>query len=266
MLRVAITRAQPEADRTAERVRALGHEAIVAPLITIVPCGYDTSTQGAQAIIFTSSNGVRAFPDARGARDRIVLTVGDVTAAAAREAGFNDVRSADGDVRSLAALVKRELDPAKGKLIHIAGDHVAGDLGGELRAAGFSVERRLAYASVAAGALPEVLTGPLDIVLFHSTRALRCARRTQRRQPRRGLHERRDCRGRRKNRVEAGRYRAPSARRRSPHGNTRGVNLPCWRKRLSGFAGAPKFRMASDSFPVRNSGKVSENCRAALGE
>lgn len=171
MLRVAITRAEPEASRTAARVRARGAEAIVAPLIAIVPCGYDTNTEGAQAIIFTSTNGVRAFPDARGARDRLVLTVGDATAEAAREAGFNDVRSADGDVNALVALAKRELDPAEGKLIHIAGDHVAGDLGGELRAAGFSVERRLAYASVAAAPLPAALNGPLDIVLFHSPRA-----------------------------------------------------------------------------------------------
>lgn len=171
MLRVAITRAQPEADRTAARVRARGHQAIVAPLLTIVACGYDTNTSDAQAIIFTSTNGVRAFPDARGARDRLVLTVGDATAEAAREAGFNDVRSADGDVNALVALAKRELDPANGKLIHIAGDHVAGDLGGELRAAGFSVERRLAYASVAAFQLPDALTQPLDIVLFHSARA-----------------------------------------------------------------------------------------------
>ncbi|MCC6788250.1 MAG: uroporphyrinogen-III synthase [Hyphomonadaceae bacterium] len=171
MLRVAITRAEPEASRTAARVRARGAEAIVAPLIAIVPCGYDTNTEGAQAIIFTSTNGVRAFPDARGARDRLVLTVGDATAEAAREAGFSDVRSADGDVNALVALAKRELDPARGKLIHIAGDHVAGDLGGELRAAGFSVERRLAYASVAAAPLPAALNGPLDIVLFHSPRA-----------------------------------------------------------------------------------------------
>ncbi len=171
MRRVAVTRAQPEAARTAARIRARGAAAIVAPLLTIVPCGYDTNTEGAQALIFTSSNGVRAFPDARGARDRIVLTVGDATAVAARAAGFADVRSADGDVQSLAALAKRELDPAKGKLIHIAGDHVAGDLGGDLRAAGFVVERRLAYASVAALTLPEALLGPLDIVLFHSARA-----------------------------------------------------------------------------------------------
>jgi uroporphyrinogen-III synthase len=170
-LRVAVTRAEPEASRTAERIRARGAEAIVAPLLTIVPCGYDTNTEGAQALIFTSSNGVRAFPDARGARDRIVLAVGDATAEAARAAGFTDVRSADGDVGALAALAKATLDPTKGKLIHIAGDHVAGDLGGVLRAAGFSVERRLAYASVAAIALPEAFRQPLDIVLFHSVRA-----------------------------------------------------------------------------------------------
>ena len=42
---------------------------------------------------------------------------------------------------------------------------------GDLRAAGFSVERRLAYASVARQTLPEALREPLDIVLFHSARA-----------------------------------------------------------------------------------------------
>lgn len=170
-MRVAITRALPEAERTAERVRARGAEAIVAPLLTIVPCGYDTSTEGAQALLFTSTNGVRAFPDARGARERLVLTVGDATAEAAREAGFANVRSADGDVQALIAVAKATLDPAKGKLIHIAGDHVAGDLGGALRAAGFDVERRFAYASVAASALPAVFGEPLDVVTFHSPRA-----------------------------------------------------------------------------------------------
>lgn len=171
MLRVAITRAQPEADRTAARVQARGAQAIVAPLLTIVPCGYDTNTSGAQAIIFTSTNGVRAFPDARGARERLVLAVGDATANAAREAGFVDVRSADGNADVLVELAKRDLDPAKGKLIHISGDHVGGDVSGKLRAAGFSVDWRLAYASVAAMTLPDALQEPLDVMLFHSTRA-----------------------------------------------------------------------------------------------
>ena len=171
-LRVAITRAAPEAQKTAERVRARGAEPVLAPLLTIMPCGYDTSTEGAQALIFTSSNGVHAFPDARGARNVPVLAVGEATAAAAREAGFADVRSADGDVNALAALVKTTLSPAAGKLIHIGGDHVAGDLSGQLSAAGFKVERRVAYAAVAAHAAPPAFSEPLDIVLFHSARAV----------------------------------------------------------------------------------------------
>lgn len=171
MKRVAVTRALPDALATAERLRQRGADAIVAPLLAIVPCGYDTNTEGAQALLFTSSNGVRAFPDVRRARETLVLTVGDATADAARSAGFANVHSANGDVDVLAAVAKQMLDPANGKLIHIAGDHVAGDLGGALRAAGFTVERRLAYASVAATALPETLKAPLDVVLFHSARA-----------------------------------------------------------------------------------------------
>jgi len=170
-LRVAVTRAQPDAERTAERIRARGHEAIITPLLTIIPCGYDTSVEGAQALLFTSGNGVRAFPDARNQHDMPVLTVGDATAEAARAAGFTNVRSADGDVAALAALAKAALDPHGGKLIHIAGDHVAGDVAGALSRSGFRVERRLAYASVEKGVLPDALREPFDIILFHSARA-----------------------------------------------------------------------------------------------
>jgi uroporphyrinogen-III synthase len=170
-LRVAITRTLPDAERTAERVRALGAEPVLAPLITIIPCAYNTNVEDAQALLFTSANGVRAFPDARRLRAKPVLTVGDATAEAARDAGFSDVRSADGDVGALAVLAKATLQPNAGKLVHIAGDHVAGDLASELRAAGFTIERRVAYAARSALTLPPELLQPLDIVLFHSARA-----------------------------------------------------------------------------------------------
>lgn len=170
-LRIAITRALPEAERTGERIRALGAEPILAPLLSIVPCAYDTNVEDAQALLFTSVNGVRAFPDARRLHAKPALTVGDATAEAARAAGFSDVRSADGDVHRLAALAIRTLAPTGGKLVHIAGEHVAGDLVGALRAAGFQAERRIAYIARAAQHMPPSLLQPLDIVLFHSARA-----------------------------------------------------------------------------------------------
>ncbi|MBL8536702.1 MAG: uroporphyrinogen-III synthase [Hyphomonadaceae bacterium] len=171
MRRVAITRALPEAERTAQHVRDFGATPIVAPLLTIVPCGYDTSTQDAQALVFTSSNGVHAFPNARGARDMPVFAVGETTAAAARAAGFLSVRSANGDVNALAALIKSTLSPAGGKLIHIGGAHLAGDLAGQLAQSGFTLDRRVAYAAVPASVAPAAFAEPLDLVLFHSARA-----------------------------------------------------------------------------------------------
>ncbi|HYD89767.1 MAG TPA: uroporphyrinogen-III synthase [Vitreimonas sp.] len=170
-MRVAITRALPEATRTAERLRALGAEPVLAPLLTIAPCAFDANVEGAQALIFTSTNGVRTFAAVSPLRSLPVFAVGDATAAAAREAGFADARSADGNVSDLAVLIKRACDPIKGKLIHIGGAHLAGDLAGELVASGYAVERRIAYEAVAASALPAAFAAALDAVLFHSARA-----------------------------------------------------------------------------------------------
>jgi uroporphyrinogen-III synthase len=149
----------------------MGAGPIVAPLLTIIPCTYDTNVEDAQALLFTSANGVRAFPDSRRLHAKPVLTVGDATAEAARAAGFTDVRAADGDVAALEALATKTLTPSSGKLIHIGGEHLAGDLAGALRAAGFTVERRIAYAARAALTAPPELLQPLDIILFHSVRA-----------------------------------------------------------------------------------------------
>lgn len=170
-LRIAITRAMPDAESTALLLRERGAEPIIAPLLHIIPCGYDTNVDGAQALLFTSAAGVRAFPDARRVRAMPVLCVGDATAHAATAAGFDDVRSADGDAAVLVQLAIATLDPAKGPLIHVRGTHVAGDLAGHLDAAGFRVERRIAYTAAQVAALPEAYAGPVDIVLFYSARA-----------------------------------------------------------------------------------------------
>src|SRR5262249_48258458 len=127
MLRVAITRAQPEAEKTAAHVRARGGEAVLAPLLSIEPRPFELSAAGAQALLFTSSNGVHAFAAQATQRDIAAFAVGESTAAAARAAGFAEVRAAGGDVAALAQLVQAALDPRAGALIHISGAHVAGD-------------------------------------------------------------------------------------------------------------------------------------------
>ncbi|HVV34361.1 MAG TPA: uroporphyrinogen-III synthase [Vitreimonas sp.] len=170
-LRVAITRAAPENARTAAYLQQRGASPLLAPLLDIVPRAFDANVHGVQALLFTSSNGVHAFTRESAVRSVPVFAVGDATAQAARALGFAEVRSADGDVAALAALVARTLKPAEGKLVHIGGAHVAGDLGGALKNAGFSVERRIGYEAEAVRSLPLAFREPLDAVLFHSARA-----------------------------------------------------------------------------------------------
>src|SRR5579864_1783939 len=90
-----VTRAQPAAEATAERLRALGVEPLVEPLLAVRPItGASVDLTGAAAIAFTSANAVAAFAALSGDRSLPAFVVGDATAAAARAIGFERVTSA----------------------------------------------------------------------------------------------------------------------------------------------------------------------------
>lgn len=176
-MRLLITRSEPGAAETARRIRALGGEAVLAPMISVRNIPGNVDLAGAQALLFTSANGVAAFAAATPERARPVLCVGDATAAAARAAGFAHVESADGDAAALVARAQTLYAPDRGALIHISGAAVAGDVAGALQAAGFTAERRVFYAADPAQRLPDdaiarLRQSPpaLDGVLFHSPR------------------------------------------------------------------------------------------------
>ena len=179
-MRLLVTRPEPDATRLAGALQALGHEAIVAPLMTIEMRGRAPDLAGVQALVFTSANGVRALVHHLGGRvpPLAALCVGEATAAAARAAGFARVIAAAGDVAALAASVRGACDPAAGALLHVAGSHRAGDLKGALEAAGFSVHRAVLYEAVAAPRLPEparaaLAAGEAAGVLLFSPRTAR---------------------------------------------------------------------------------------------
>ena len=176
MSKIAITRSQPQADETAARLKAMGAEPVVAPLLEIQFRDFDPDFADAQAILLTSVNGVRALQAIQQASAAAptalpILTVGDATAEAARAAGFANVRSADGDGDALVALARQTLTPSGGVLVHISGADLATDVAAILAAQGFKTERRIAYAAKPAAALPVGFSANPDAVLFHSARA-----------------------------------------------------------------------------------------------
>lgn len=151
MARILITRPEEDAGSFAEILTGLGHQVHLEPLLTVrLREGAALDTAGAQALLFTSANGVRAAALLSGERGLPALCVGDATARAARDAGFGTVESASGDVSDLAALVRGRGRPDAGPLVHVAGTVPARDLAGDLAASGFEVRRAVVYEAVAA--------------------------------------------------------------------------------------------------------------------
>jgi len=172
--KIWITRAQPGADATAERVRALGHEALVAPLLEVRALeDVEIDLIGVAALAFTSANGVRAFADLSAERQLRVFAVGAATAQAARSAGFKLVLSADGDVDALAEGIGQRRNELRGAVLHPGAAEPAGDLMAALEKHGVTARQVVLYETQpvkleaeAAGLLVQA-----DAVLLHSPRA-----------------------------------------------------------------------------------------------
>jgi uroporphyrinogen-III synthase len=182
-MRLLVTRPEPDALRLRALLEEAGHEATVEPLLTLTfdraePIDFD----GAQALIATSRNALRALKAGQGAasalaeaRHLLLFAVGKATAAEARTLGFETVATGAGTAAELVAHIVSVLDPANGVLVHLAGDTLARDLAGELEAHGFRVRQPVVYRMVPATAfadttVEDLATGAIDGVMLMSPR------------------------------------------------------------------------------------------------
>lgn len=184
-MRILVTRPEPDAARTAERLRTLGHEPVIAPLLVIVPNAPPADIADPAALVLTSRNAVTAlsgWPQASHWHDRPVFVTGRGTGEAARAAGFADVRSADGDADDLAARVMSEVGPEVGPILYPAARDRADTFMAKLRAAGYDIRVVEAYRADIVPAFDadvrEALrSGRIDVVLLYSRRTAEAYRR-----------------------------------------------------------------------------------------
>ncbi len=176
-MNVLVTRDRESSTAITRRLEELGHTCLYAPMLRIHAVeGAPAPPAGCQAMLVTSANAIRGLPKDFLVPNLRVLTVGDATAAAAREAGFRQVESADGDAAELERLALRRLDPAAGTLLYIRGRDVRGDLVQNLGRGRFRVEERIVYRAEPVSEMPadvvqQTNSGGIDAALLLSRRA-----------------------------------------------------------------------------------------------
>lgn len=176
-MRLLVTRPEREAETLAARLRALGHEPMLAPVLEIVTlpfAGIDPDSVG--GVVFTSRNAISAAaPFAPALLALPAYCVGEATAAAARQAGFGGALSAGGDASDLVELIRSRAVPGS-VLLYLRGEETRSDIAGDLARRGIGIEERVVYAarsvpSLRAEAVAALSARRVDGILLFSPRS-----------------------------------------------------------------------------------------------
>jgi len=180
-MRVLLTRAKDDAARTAEQLAAMGHEAIISPVIDIVLTGATWPDGVSDAVIATSARAFRSLhlapqrplPEVR--RLLPLFLVGANTGEAARAAGFEGPFQIAVDAKTLYGLILDRVRPAS-RVLYLAGRERKSFIEDACAAAGLNIEVVETYSAPAAEILSEEATlqlavGAIGAVLHYSRRS-----------------------------------------------------------------------------------------------
>ncbi|MDI9348404.1 MAG: uroporphyrinogen-III synthase [Candidatus Symbiobacter sp.] len=184
-MRILITRPREDAESLATSLQAMGHEAVIVPLMTIQTIAHwelDAPTncqiQSCQAVMLSSANAARVMRDSikswsdgqrHWLRGLPIFCVGDATAEILSPVlspnlspnlspwGFRRIYSAKGHGGDLAQLVQNNLHPKDGWIQYLCGRVTTPALREALVAAGFDLRALPLYDAVAATAYPPSL-------------------------------------------------------------------------------------------------------------
>lgn len=176
-MRMLVTRPEPDAQASIDRLAALGIEAAAAPLLTRAALDFHLpDLSGFAALAVTSTNALRALEE-KGALAALhhlpVYAVGDRTAHEAKALGFAEVFSAGGTFERLSSMLA--LARLEGPVLYPAGKHLSGDLAQALVPHGIMVVTATVYEMVAEsdfpdGTLTALESGTFDAALIYSRR------------------------------------------------------------------------------------------------
>ena len=161
MTRLLVLRPQPDADATVAKAHKLGLDAVAVPLFEIQPVEWEVpETASFEGLLLTSANAVRMGGDGLQAlRGLKTYAVGEATAAAAREAGFDIAGTGDAGVDRLLGSIEPDL-----RLLHLCGKDRREPVHARQRITAIAV-----YRAEPLG--PELSVSKNSVALIHSPRA-----------------------------------------------------------------------------------------------
>ena len=133
-----------DAARSATRLRALGHEVVVAPLFEIAPTHAPMPEGAFDALLATSAHAFDALPaEAERLKPLALHVVGARTAEAAQRVGFSP-KLEEPDAKALAIAIARR-DRARKTFLYLAGRERRPELEASLTALGHAITPWLVY-------------------------------------------------------------------------------------------------------------------------
>ncbi len=145
-MHILFTRPLEDCKEIMVKFQLLGHEVSHMPLIYVEKKNYDEiNFKSFRAIIFTSSNAIKFLNLKKIDKKINCFCVGNATEKKARNSGFQNTFSAEGDVNNLKELILQNFNPSDGKLLYVSGEIVSNELDKNLISDGYDVKRIVNY-------------------------------------------------------------------------------------------------------------------------
>ena len=145
-MHILFTRPLEDCKEIMVKFQLLGHEVSHMPLIYVEKKNYDEiDFKSFKAIIFTSSNAIKFLNLKKIDKKINCFCVGSATEKKARNSGFYNTFSAEGNVNNLKELILQNFNSSDGKLLYVSGEIVSNELDKNLILEGYDVKRIVNY-------------------------------------------------------------------------------------------------------------------------
>lgn len=181
-MKILVTRPKKQALSTAQKLKALGHQPIVEPLLEVRSIPAKLPIGEFDAVILTSANAIDRLDHNWPVQNREqvpVLVTGTTTQEAAANAGFTMAQSVNGSALDLVDAVPSWLNKHKKRnpvqILYPCAEAVAHDLCAllttkDIICVSWPVYKTIAKQELSAEVVDQLLSGQIDLVLLYSAR------------------------------------------------------------------------------------------------